>query len=275
MRCDLAAAFADRLDHVGQRRRRRRPRPPSGAADRPAGPPDDRQARRVLAVEQRRPSRSSTTSPPTASRRSSSGVARARSRPSAISATRSHASASLTYWVVTISVRPASRSAVELVPDPRRAGAGRCRRSARRGTGAPGRGPGHRRARGGAACRRTARPARRLRTSHRSTSCRTSLVRATAARQQHPEQPRDEVDVLADREVRVKGEGLGHVADPLARLASEMARVLAEHATPARWSGPARRSGPGSSWSCPRPTARSTPRMLPAGTTSEMSSSAS
>ena len=51
----------------------------------------------------------SMTSPPVALRRSASGVSRATSRPPAIRATRSHDSASVTYCVVTRSVRPSSR----------------------------------------------------------------------------------------------------------------------------------------------------------------------
>ena len=45
---------------------------------------------------------------------------------------------------------------------------------------------------------------------------------------EHPEQARDEVDVLVGREVRVQREQLGHVADPLAGRAPELARVLAQ-----------------------------------------------
>ena len=45
---------------------------------------------------------------------------------------------------------------------------------------------------------------------------------------QHPEQRGDEVDVLADGQVRVQGERLRHVADPLAGLASKAARFLAK-----------------------------------------------
>ena len=51
-----------------------------------------------------------------------------------------------------------------------------------------------------------------------------------APRREHPEQARDEVDVLVRGEVRVQREQLGHVADPLAGRAPEPARVLAEHA---------------------------------------------
>ena len=42
---------------------------------------------------------------------------------------------------------------------------------------------------------------------------------------EHPEQRGDEVDVLADGQVRVQGERLRHVADPLAGLAAEAARA--------------------------------------------------
>ena len=70
----------------------------------------------------------------------------------------SHSSASLTYCVVTRSVRPVVAQAMELAPRSSGAGADRCRRSVRRGTGATGRGPARRRARAGAACRPTAGP---------------------------------------------------------------------------------------------------------------------
>ena len=79
---------------------------------------------------------------------------------------------------------------------------------------------------------------------------------APAAPQQHPEQARDEVDVLAGGEVRVQREQLGHVADPLAGPAAEAARVLAEDPDLARRRGRARRSASGSSSSCRRPTGR-------------------
>src|SRR5439155_10431170 len=52
----------------------------------------------------------STTSPPNAACRSPSGLDRATSRPSEIRTTWSHSSASATYWVVTMLVRPISRS---------------------------------------------------------------------------------------------------------------------------------------------------------------------
>ena len=81
------------------------------------------------------------------------------------------------------------------------------------------------------------RPARRPRTSHRSTSSRTSRVRRCRRAPQDPEQRRDEVDVLARREVRVERELLGHVADPLAGLPAERA------AGPRPGRGPRRRSG--------------------------------
>ena len=90
-------------------------------------------------------------------RRRSSGAPNAISRPSAMSATESHYSASLTYWVVTRSVRPASRSRCSS-SQMRSAGADRARPSARRGTAGPVHGRGRRPARGGAASRRTASP---------------------------------------------------------------------------------------------------------------------
>ena len=52
---------------------------------------------------------------------------------------------------------------------------------------------------------------------------------APPAREHHPEQRPHEVDVLADRQVRVERERLGHVAEPLAGLAPEPARLLAQH----------------------------------------------
>ena len=48
--------------------------------------------------------------------------------------------------------------------------------------------------------------------------------------EQHPEQRADEVDVLAHGQVRVERERLRHVADPLAGLAPEPARFLAQDA---------------------------------------------
>ena len=51
----------------------------------------------------------STTSPPSADLRTSAGVPNAMRRPCEMSATRSHSSASVTYWVVTIAVTPLSR----------------------------------------------------------------------------------------------------------------------------------------------------------------------
>ena len=47
---------------------------------------------------------------------------------------------------------------------------------------------------------------------------------------QHAEQRRDEIDVLARRQVRVEGELLWHVPDPLTGPSPEGPRVLAEHA---------------------------------------------
>ena len=73
-------------------------------------------------------------------------------------------------------------------------------------------------------------PARRPRASHRSTISSTSRVRRWRRAEQHPEQRRDEVDVLAGGQVRIQREQLGHVADLLARPAPEPARVLAEDA---------------------------------------------
>ena len=118
----------------------------------------------------------STTSPPIAERRSSSGGASAMSRPSAISATWSHSSASLTYCVVTRSVRPSARSrwsssqidfrrsgSIPAVGSSRNSSAGSCTRA-------------H-----ASSSRRCIPPdsslARRLRASHRSTSSSTSRTR--------------------------------------------------------------------------------------------------
>ena len=50
-----------------------------------------------------------------------------------------------------------------------------------------------------------------------------------AAPDEHPEQRRDEVDVLVRGEVGVERELLGHVADLLAGRPAEAARVLAQH----------------------------------------------
>src|SRR4029077_11316002 len=56
------------------------------------------------------------------------------------------------------------------------------------------------------------------------------LARPSATRpEEHPEQRADEVHVLAHGQVRVEHEGLGHVADPLARPAAEMTWFLAQH----------------------------------------------
>jgi hypothetical protein len=59
------------------------------------------------------------------------------------------------------------------------------------------------------------------------------LLSSPAPEQDEPEQGRGEVDVLADREVRVQAEQLGHVADPLARPPPERVRLLPEHLDPA------------------------------------------
>ena len=134
-----------------------------------------------------------------------------------MSATWSHASASLTYWVVTSSVRPASRrrwSSSQIVC----AGSGRCRRSARRGTGGPARGRARRRARGGAACRRTGRRPPVAGVPQVDEAQHLAGPASPAAAQSIPNRRRHEVDVLSRREVRVQRELLGHVADPLAGL---------------------------------------------------------
>ena len=192
-----------------------------------------------------------------------------------MSATRSHDSASLTYWVVTSIVRPVVAQAVELLPD---AGAEQrvdARPSARRGTAATGRGRARRRARAAAACRRTAGPARRPRTSHRSTQLE-DLARPPPARaEQHAEQRRDEVDVLADRQVRIEGERLGHVADPLACLPPELARLLAQHAIRCRDVGVRRAGEEPDRRGLARARRPDRPRIVPGGTTSEMPSTAS
>ncbi len=108
-RGDLAAESFDRLDHVG----RRSPGIVDGQGQRArpvlADVADRRANRRAPSPSRRAAVSSSRMSPPIASRRRSSGVASAMSRPPAIIATMSHDSASLTYWVVTSSVRPASR----------------------------------------------------------------------------------------------------------------------------------------------------------------------
>ena len=79
---------------------------------------------------------------------------------------------------------------------------------------------------------------------------------AMAGPPQDPEQRGHEVDVLARRQVRVQGELLGHVADPLAGLAAEAARVLAQDADRALGRARGRRSASGWSSSCPSRTGR-------------------
>ena len=78
------------------------------------------------------------------------------------------------------------------------------------------------------------RPARRPRTSHRSHQLEHLADAAPAPRHEHPEQARDEVDVLVRRQVGVQGELLGHVADALAGRPPEPPRVLAQHPDLAR-----------------------------------------
>ncbi len=168
-----------------------------------------------------------TTSPPIASRRRSSGVARATSRPAAMRATWSHASASSMCWVVTMSVRPPVAQPVQLLPD-----TGSQERVDPRG--------------------RLVEEQERRVVDERAGQLEPPLHPAgqaagasatdlpqveqledlagppTTRSEQHPEQRADEVDVLADGQIREQGERLGHVADPLARLPSERAGFLAE-----------------------------------------------
>ena len=116
-RSDLAAGAATRSSTTSASPCPRRPRPGTGA-----GPVLRRCADALLAGE-RRPGRTapsvSTSIDVAAGRLAPQLVGRASaiSRPSAMSATASHSSASLTYWVVTSSVRPVVAQAMELVPD--------------------------------------------------------------------------------------------------------------------------------------------------------------
>ena len=123
----------------------------------------------------------------------------AMSRPSAISATASHSSASLTYWVVTRIVRPASRSrwsSSQTVP--RRIGSMPAVGSSRNSSvGLVDERAGELEAALHPA-RQVARPGGRGRPTARASS-RTSRVRRRRRRQSMPEQAADEVDVLARR----------------------------------------------------------------------------
>ena len=98
----------------------------------------------------------SITSPSNAARRRFCGVSNINSSPSDRSPTMSQYDASPTYCVVTSSVRPSPRApGTGSRTSP--AGSGRCRPSARRGTGRSGRGRTWPPGRGGAASRRTCR----------------------------------------------------------------------------------------------------------------------
>ena len=191
--------------------------------------------------------------------------ASATSRPSAISATWSHSSASPTYWVVTRIVRPASRrrwSSSQTFAAQDRVDAGRRLVEEQQDRA---RGRARRRARGGAACRPTCRsPGGRGRPTARASS-RTSRTRRRRRRQSSPNRLRDEVDVLARGEVRVERELLGHVADPLAGRAPERRWVARRGRGSRRRRARARRSASGPSSSCRSPDGPMTPRIVPAG----------
>ncbi len=183
------------------------------------------------------------TSPPDASRRRSSGVARARRRPPAISATRSHDSASLMYWVVTSIVRPVARNRWS------------SSQTLARSSGSM---PGGRlveEQQGGIVDERARELEPALHAAGQAPGSPAADVPqveqledlagpASAAREHHPEQRPHEVDVLADRQIRVERERLGHVAEPLAGLAPEPARLLAQHPDRARCRGQGTREKP-------------------------------
>ena len=86
------------------------------------------------------------------------------------------------------------------------------------------------------------------------------------AQQEHPEEARDEVQVLPGRQVRVQAEQLGHVADPRAGPAAEPLR------DPRRAPGRTRRSGRSppvrifTAVVLPAPLGPIMPRRLPGGT---------
>ena len=92
---------------------------------------------------------------------------------------------------------------------------------------------------------------------------------------QHPEQRRDEIDVLADRQVRVQGERLGHVADPLARLASERGAVPRRGPVTVPLVGVSAPVSSADGRRLARAGWADDPEDVPAGTVSEMPSTAS
>ena len=158
-----------------------------------------------------------------------SGLAQATSRPAAMSATVSHSSASVTIWVVTMRLRPASRSRRSSV------------QIARRTIGSiPPVGSSRKTSCGSwisaqPSCSRRRIPpdrctARRERASSSSSHCRIALDPPPTPGKEHPEQAADEVEVLGHGEVVVERHVLGHEADPLAGVRPEACRVLAHDA---------------------------------------------